>query len=69
MDILQDVSGGTKGLTFTKQTCENVYGNTNISKVGHYETTLQLGRASRRNKFCRGENMNLQNTWAWKIAK
>ncbi len=38
---------GTKGLTVTKTTCENVYGNTHISKIRHYETTLQLTRASK----------------------
>ncbi len=41
---LQDVSGGTKELKFTK----HVYGNTHISMVIHYQTTLQLVRASRR---------------------
>ncbi len=43
--ILKDVLRGTKGLKLTKKTCGNVYGNIHISKVRHYETTLQLFRA------------------------
>ncbi len=48
--------------------CENIYGNAHISKVRHYETTLQLIRASRSKKYSLllGENVHLQNKWAGK---
>ncbi len=49
MDTQQNMPGGTNELTFTKITCEHIYGNTHIPKVGHYETRLQLVTASRIN--------------------
>ncbi len=52
MNILQDISEGTKRLKFPPKTCENLYENTHISNVIHYETTWQLITASRRNIIC-----------------
>ncbi len=57
MDIMQNVSMGTKVLKFTKKRCENVYGNSHFKdmfELNHafnikYEITLRLVRASRRN--------------------
>ncbi len=45
-------------MKFKKINCENVYGNTHISKVRHYKTTLQLVRALKINiLFCCYEKM------------
>ncbi len=66
MDILQDSSGGTQGLKFT-QKCGHLYGNTNITKVRHYKTKLQLVGASRRNiAICCQEKIFIYKIMGWK---
>ncbi len=68
MNTLQDVSGGTKWFKFRNKSCKNVYEINHITYLRHYETTLQLASASRRNiticckeKICINEINGLEN--------